>query len=546
MRHDLSNTQPVAIDAGGPNTITSTIDVTGAPGHIRDVNVMIDVEHSWTNDLRIHLEAPDGTRVLLVSGEGGSGDNFRRTIFDDAAMKGIAGSPAPFRGTFRPEESLTRFNDLEANGTWKLIVEDRAFQDGGSLHRWSLSIETCSYRFANDTPVAIDPGPRNVITSQIEATGLGGLVIETVTVLVDIDHTWTDDLRVSLKSPEGTTVILVDREGGSGDNFDRTTFDDSANASITEASAPFRGTFRPEQPLDAFEEQLANGTWTLDIRDQASQDGGTLNRWELHLETCTAHPRVDSEFSIDVRFVGGLTANQRSVFQFAAARWAEIIIGDLPSVQFEGEEIDDVRILAEGREIDGPRGILGRAGPRFVRSDTQLPLLGIMEFDSADLADLEEDGSLIDVIVHEMGHVLGIGTLWKALNLIEGSGTDDPVLIGANAMREYATLLGETSPRQVPIANTGGPGTSEGHWRESTFVNELMTGVINPGVNPLSRLTIACLQDIGYEVNLDAANEYQLPGPGIAAVLSGHGHACGSTCPTIEMVPSQTLVGREV
>lgn len=538
MRHDFSNTQPVTIDAGGPNTITSTINVTGATGHIRDVNVMIDIEHTWTSDLRIHLESPGGTRVLLVSGKGGNGDNFRRTVFDDAATKGIVEGNAPFRGTYRPEENLMLFNDIEADGTWKLIVEDRVFRDGGSLIRWSLSLETCYYCFTNDTPVSIDPGPSNIITSEIEATGLGGMVVEKVSLLVDIDHTWTNDLRVSLTSPDGTTVVLVDHEGGSGDNFDRTTFDDDADASITEVSAPFRGTFRPEHPLAEFVEQLTNGTWTLEIRDQASQDGGTLNRWELHLETTTATPRVESDFSIDVRFVGGLTANQRSVFQFAAARWAEVIVGDLPSVQFEGEEIDDVRILAKGEEIDGPRGILGQAGPRFVRSDTQLPLLGEMTFDVADLADMEEDGSLILVIIHEMAHVLGIGTLWKALNLIERSGTDDPVLVGENAMREYATLLGEESPQQVPIANTGGPGTREGHWREDIFVNELLTGFINPGTNPLSRLTIACLQDMGYEVNLDAADTYLLPGPSVTAMMSGHGHNCCSTCPTIETLPS--------
>ena len=192
------------------------------------------------------------------------------------------------------------------------------------------------------------------------------------------------------------------------------------------------------------------------------------------------------------------------------------------------------------------RGTLGQAGPRFVRSDTQLPLLGNMTFDSADLADLEQDGSLINVIIHEMGHVLGIGTLWRNLNLIARSGTDDPVLRGAKAMQEYATLLGETTPQEVPIANTGGAGTREGHWRESTFVNELMTGFINPGENPVSRLTIASLQDMGYEVNRDAANPYQLPGPSVAAVLGSQGHVCRSTCPKIEMAPSQPLVAGEV
>ena len=122
MRREFSSSQSIPIDPAGPNTITSTIQVADLPGHIRDVNVMIDIRHTWTNDLRIHVVAPDGTRVLLVGGEGGMGDHFRRTTFDDAATGSIAGEAAPFRGTFRPEEVLTAFNEKDANGTWSLEV----------------------------------------------------------------------------------------------------------------------------------------------------------------------------------------------------------------------------------------------------------------------------------------------------------------------------------------------------------------------------------------------------------------------------------------
>ena len=113
MRHNFSNTQSVPINSGGPNTVTSTIHVADIGGSIRDVNVTIDIDHSWTNDLRIHLVAPNQQRVLLVSGEGGTGDNFRGTTFDDAAVKSIEGASAPFQGTFRPEESLVGLNDLD-------------------------------------------------------------------------------------------------------------------------------------------------------------------------------------------------------------------------------------------------------------------------------------------------------------------------------------------------------------------------------------------------------------------------------------------------
>ena len=69
------------------------------------------------------------------------------------------------------------------------------------------------------------------------------------------------------------------------------------------------------------------------------------------------------------------------------------------------------------------------------------------------------------------------------------------------------------------MANTGGPGTRDSHWREAVFGNELMTGFINQGVNPVSRLTIASLADLGYQVNLEAADAYMLPSPTVMAMM---------------------------
>jgi hypothetical protein len=53
----------------------------------------------------------------------------------------------------------------------------------------------------------------------------------------------------------------------------------------------------------------------------------------------------------------------------------------------------------------------------------------------------------------------------------------------------------------VPVENTGGPGTRGSHWRESVFGNELMTGFIDAGSNPLSAVTAASLRDEGYLVD---------------------------------------------
>ena len=62
----------------------------------------------------------------------------------------------------------------------------------------------------------------------------------------------------------------------------------------------------------------------------------------------------------------------------------------------------------------------------------------------------------------------------------------------------------------MPVEDTGGPGTADGHWRESVLDNELLTGFIDSGSNPLSVVTVGSLEDIGYVVDLSAADSFTL------------------------------------
>jgi hypothetical protein len=109
-----------------------------------------------------------------------------------------------------------------------------------------------------------------------------------------------------------------------------------------------------------------------------------------------------------------------------------------------------------------------------------------------------------------MAHVLGFGTIWNALGLLSGAGGSDPRFTGADATAEYNSIFG-VAEASVPVENTGGLGTRDAHWRESVFDNELMTGLLNGGIeNPLSRITVASFGDLGYEVNLAAADPFSL------------------------------------
>ena len=224
---------------------------------------------------------------------------------------------------------------------------------------------------------------------------------------------------------------------------------------------------------------------------------------------------IQSAYKIEVRFLGGLNPTQKRAFKTAANRWTKVIVGDVPSVVVNGVVIDDLLIEAQGVPIDGVGRILGQAGPTHLRpasagANAFLPAKGIMSFDTADLAKMQADGTLVDVITHEMGHVIGIGTIWTNKGLLAAAGTSNPSFTGTNAKREFGILKG-TGPVAVPIENTGGAGTRDSHWRESVFKNELMSGFIAAPNNPISKLTVASLKDLGYVVDMNAAEPYVLP-----------------------------------
>jgi hypothetical protein len=257
----------------------------------------------------------------------------------------------------------------------------------------------------------------------------------------------------------------------------------------------------------------------------------------------------DSRFNITVRFLTtNVTAQQQQAFVDAAERWARIIRGDLTNIELPGPTplnpngadvvgtIDDVLIDAAFVDIDGPSAILGRAGPRFIRSsgpNAGLTIYGSMEFDIAEFAPggfFDDPKGYSDVILHEMGHVLGIGTLWGVTDNLSPNfdpdapttlpiGTPnpdyDPRFIGAEASAEYETLLVEASKTDtpgVPIENTGGPGSINSHWRELIFGPELMSPSA-AGSEALSKMTAASLGDMGYRVNVNssALDPYSLP-----------------------------------
>jgi subtilisin-like proprotein convertase family protein len=123
------------------STVTSSLTVP-ATGAVLDVDVTLSLTHTYDGDLVLVLIAPNGTHILLASRLTGLGQDYTDTIFDDEAATSITSAPAPFTGRFRPQQLLSGLDGIEANGTWKLQIQDVAEENTGTLTAWSLTPTT--------------------------------------------------------------------------------------------------------------------------------------------------------------------------------------------------------------------------------------------------------------------------------------------------------------------------------------------------------------------------------------------------------------------
>ncbi len=286
---------------------------------------------------------------------------------------------------------------------------------------------------------------------------------------------------------------------------------------------------KPQSELIRLKGKLVENIEDYQLDEASRGKGAAKNRFDIQLV-----------FQDLGGFFPAPTEAQRAAFDLAIDRWEKVIIKDVPSIEavggdipsaffgfppvvLEGGVIDDLLIEVVLAPIDGPGGTLGAAGPNFIRNVDNLTTTGFMFFDVADLATLEAFELLDEVIVHEMGHVLGIGTLWDFNRELRKFNEDGFPYFDGRWGNQFWKNEGGTE--FLPIQFIGGPGSALSHWDELVLDNELMTGFLNLGDNPLSRITAGSLRDMGYGTSA-AAEKYDLPRgtAGVSARVHGeHG-----------------------
>ncbi len=280
------------------------------------------------------------------------------------------------------------------------------------------------------------------------------------------------------------------------------------------------GTIRSESVLAAPDGTITAPSWTLGksaVPQEMLVTVGSL--------TTTVHAAVTSDFTIDLRFFGSATAEQQLVFSDAVARIRGAVVGALPVIDLgtsggspcgvvaippPAGTTSAVVIYAQLRAFDGIGGILGSGIRCTARSSTDFrTAVGVISLDFADV-NLTPDGMKI-VALHEMLHVLGFGVVWQDAGLISGFDTPSSGYIGQGGIAGCRQVGGtKTCASAVPLETLGGPGSANAHWRATIFGAELMTAIFQPN-QAFSIMTIRSLEDLGYTVNVFAADSYTIP-----------------------------------
>ncbi len=241
--------------------------------------------------------------------------------------------------------------------------------------------------------------------------------------------------------------------------------------------------------------------------------------------------QTPSEFPLDI--VDGDGQNplpQRVMLSMArvAAKWRQVIraapagefvrldVGECRNAVPVGQFITGVRVLIKLDTL--PSRIAGQGGPCVIRGNG-LPLLGTVSLNILNWASLS-DRKLDDLIQHEVGHVLGLGTIWQRgifAPLVNGdTAAADPIFVGTNALGAFPKLgqsrrfTGRTVPLQLNV---------RGHWRGDVFLGELMAPTLIAAAQPTSSVTVAALRDLGWVVESEAYEEFTLPETVLSAAV---------------------------
>lgn len=258
-----SDNFPLPIPDDSDDGALSTINVPDAFA-VSDVNLTLNITHTYDADLNVYLLSPAGAQVTLFEEVGGWGDNFTNTTLDDEASQSITEGMPPFSGTFRPQTPLSDVDGEPAQGDWRLKVVDAFSLDTGTLEHWQLELCAGSgtarlYLDPSDTSVAVN----EIFTVDLMAE-LGSATADTFAAFIDFNPQFlevVDEFGTPATSIELNTMVFSSSTANSVDNA-AGRIDFSASRFDTPLASNFKAAtirFRAKNAVDATELAFAVG-----------------------------------------------------------------------------------------------------------------------------------------------------------------------------------------------------------------------------------------------------------------------------------------------
>jgi len=211
---------------------------------VKDVRVHVNIEHPYIGDISIELHGPDGKNKTIRNPSRSEGKDLNTT----------------FSG-----EMMDVFNGIKSKGEWTIMVVDSGANDSGRLIDWSLDLELAN---SKKTEIFVSDAATLFSNQQCHQ---GGRIVS-MDCDINIEHSHIGDLLIELVSPNGKSVVLHNKTGGSENKLIKS--------------------FTGDQLKD-FKGETAKGQWSLRINDQMKGDKGRLVKWGVKFNTSNAPVKDD-------------------------------------------------------------------------------------------------------------------------------------------------------------------------------------------------------------------------------------------------------------